>query len=265
MRPRSRRYGFAPTGRRAKHRRRVRIVWRRFLPIVRCVFLLVFGGVKLFDYLASSRQVKGTEAELQALYEAQEAEPTAATPTPASTATPTAAPTATPTPQILSAYQQIGETIAPAMQELYGRNSDLVGWVEIPDVVSAPVVYRDNSYYLTHDFYGRESAAGALFLDVTHPLAENTQSLLIYGHNMHDGTMFGHFRRFQRTAYWQENCLARLSTLYTQEMYVIFAVMTVSTNPASPQYVNFAGHPTFQFAPIWRKSRHIRYIRGRWM
>ena len=116
----------------------------------------------------------------------------------------------------------------------------------VPGVVSAPVVYRDNSYYLTHDFYGRESAAGALFLDVNHPLAENTQNLLIYGHNMHDGTMFGHFRRYQRTAYWQENCFVRLSTLYTQEIYVIFAVMTVSTNPASPQYVNFAGHPTFR-------------------
>lgn len=245
-RPRSRRYEFAPARGRAKHRRRVRIVWRRFLPVMGCAFLLIFGSVKLFGYLASSRQVKETEAELQALYEAQKAEPTVTTPTPASTTTPTADPTATPAPQILPAYQQINAAIAPAMRELYGRNSDLVGWVEIPGVVSAPVVYRDNSYYLTHDFYGRESTAGALFLDVNHPLAENTQNLLIYGHNMHDGTMFGHFRRYQRTAYWQENCLVRLSTLYTQEIYVIFAVMTVSTDPASPQYVNFAGHPTFR-------------------
>ena len=96
-RPRSRRYEFAPARGRAKHRRRVRIVWRRFLPVMGCAFLLIFGSVKLFGYLASSRQVKETEAELQALYEAQKAEPTVTTPTPASTTAPvTSTPSAQP-------------------------------------------------------------------------------------------------------------------------------------------------------------------------
>lgn len=209
--------------------------------------MLIFGAVKLVDYLLSSHQVRQTEAELQALHSAQIS---SSTETPSSTAMPAAAPTvsptATPEPQILPAYQQIGATVAPAMQELYEKNDDLVAWIEIPDVVDAPVVYLSNVYYLTHDFYGRESNAGTLFLDENHPLTAVTQNLLIYGHNMYDGTMFGHFRRYKSETYWREHCLVHLSTLYDQDTYVIFAAMTVSTDASSAQYVNFAGNTIFR-------------------
>ena len=240
-RSRSRRYRHMS----ARARRRIHIHWRRFLPFAVCAAVLAFGAVKLADYLLSSHQTRQTEAELRALHAEPSPSPTDA-PAPTATEAPAASPTATPEPRILSAYQQIGATVAPALQELYGKNSELVAWIEIPGVVDAPVVYRDNVYYLTHDFYGRESDAGTLFLDENHPLAAGAQNLLIYGHNMHDGTMFGHFRRYERASYWQEHCLVRLSTLYAQETYVVFAGMTVSTDPASAQYVNFAGHPTFR-------------------
>ncbi len=227
-------------GNKRKHRHR-NIVWTRFLPALACAMLLVFGGVRLTMYISSSLRVKQDNAKLQALYEPQD------TPSPASTApAPTTVPTATPVPQILPAYQSVGNEIAADLQELYEKNPDLVGWLKIPDgVVSAPVVYRNNSYYLDHDFYKRKSVAGALFLDENHPLAADTQNLLIYGHNMHDGTMFGHFGRYRRESYWQENCFVRFSTLYAEEYYVIFAVVYTSTDPTSPAYVNFAGHPTF--------------------
>ena len=50
---------------------------------------------------------------------------------------------------------------------LYSINPDLVGWLELggENAFSAPVVQRDNTYYLKHDFYGKEDRHGAVFLD----------------------------------------------------------------------------------------------------
>ena len=243
-------------GRRRAYTKRKRSVWKRFLPFLALLVLLIFSMIRLAGYLSSSLRVRKTAAELQELHEIQESsalgtqnisETPAPLPTPAATAAPSPAPTLTPEPQILSAYQHIGETIAPDMRALYEKNDDLAGWIKIPGgVVNAPVVYRDHTYYLDHDFYGRESLAGALFLDKNHPLAENTQNLLIYGHNMHDGTMFGHLGQYRKASYWKKNCMMQLSTLYAQETYVIFAVIQTPTDPSLPGYVNFAGHPRFR-------------------
>ena len=64
------------------------------------------------------------------------------------------------------------------MQELKRLNRDTVGWISISGVVDLPVVYRDNSYYLNHDFQGQKSGAGTLFLDQNHPLAAASLLLL---------------------------------------------------------------------------------------
>ena len=230
-----------------RRRWRRRIVWQRFFPVAICLALFLFGAVKLTLYLSGSHRAKQTEAELQAMYEPETRAPTFTpehpTEIPVPSATPTAAPT--PAPQIQPFYQQVGATIAPAMEELYEKNDDLIGWIKIPKVVSAPVVYRDNTYYLTHDFHRRKSSSGAIFLDEGHPLTAKTQNLLLYGHNMDDGTIFGHFGHYRKLSYWKEHCIAQFSSLSTQENYVIFAVMVVSTDPTSPDYVNFAGHPVF--------------------
>ena len=215
--------------------------------------VMVVSAVCLIGYISSSIRAHQTEAELQAMY-GQEDRSAAGTqgmtetPAPTSTPTPTATPdpTPTPAPQILSAYQVMGTRVLPDLQKLYGKNNEMVGYIKIPGgVVDAPVVYRNNTYYLNRDFYKRKSSAGALFLDENHPLTAATQNLLIYGHNMHDGTMFGHFGRYRRESYWQDNCFIRFSTLYSEEYYVIFAVLNVTLDPSSPRYVNFAGHPTF--------------------
>ena len=56
----------------------------------------------------------------------------------------------------------------PAITGLQEINPDCVGWIQIPDTgLDYPVVYRDNQYYLTHNFMNEKASAGAVFLDIS--------------------------------------------------------------------------------------------------
>lgn len=145
-----------------------------------------------------------------------------------------------------AAFHRVGGAPLSHMETLYEQNHDLVAWLTIPDVLDLPVVFRDNRYYLTHDFNRRPSAAGTLFWDEHHRFAAQTQNLLLHGHNMKDGTMFGRLTHYlQDIAYYQSHPLVQLDTLWEREEYVVFAVLRVPLDVQSDQFVNYFSHPTF--------------------
>ena len=133
----------------------------------------------------------------------------------------------------------------PAMAALRQQNGDLVAWLKIDGVLDLPVVYRNNEWYLNHDFEGNRSPSGTLFLDEAHPLSEETQTLLIHGHNMKDGSMFAQVTHYQQADWWRRHPCIQLTTLWEQETYAVFAVVRTATDPADPDYVNFFTHRTF--------------------
>lgn len=135
--------------------------------------------------------------------------------------------------------------ILPDMQKLLETNRDTVGWLSIKGLLSLPVVYRDNEYYLTHDFNGNQNSSGTLFLDKNHPLTADAQNLLIYGHNMRDGSMFGLLTHYQRDDYLKKHPFIRFSTLWEEEEYVIFAVVNASIDPQDERFISFFTHPSF--------------------
>ena len=82
----------------------------------------------------------------------------------------------------------------PKLSEI---NPDYVFWLEIPDTsIDYPVVHKDNDYYLKRDFYGDKNKHGTIFLDVN--CESDGTFLLLHGHNMKDGTMFGGLREFKK-------------------------------------------------------------------
>ena len=164
-----------------------------------------------------------------------------ATPVPAD-AEPTKAP-----PIVKSTvFHQVGGDALPNMEALYDQNRDLIAWLNIPDVIDLPVVYRDNDYYLKRDFYKQANDAGTIFLDEHHPFREKTQNLLLHGHNMKDGTMFGRLTQYLTdNTYIKNHPFINFSTLWRQEQYVIFAVLDVSLDPASEDFFNYFSYSTF--------------------
>ena len=255
-----------PNGRRTGRR----IVWRRFLPALLCLGLIAFGAARLIVYFAHSHGVKQATAELQAIYEESHSAASESTavsslasdPTDASalahesTSKPAAASTlaseSTPEPSVQPIatlkpeYQLVSEEIRPEMRALFAKNRDLVAWLRISGVVSLPVVYRDNTYYLTHDFDRKSSSAGTLFLDELHPLVPKTQHLVIHGHNMYDGTMFGLLSHARKLDFVRDHGFASLNTLYREERYVLFCVNSVPENVNAGGYIAYTGTPTFR-------------------
>ena len=137
----------------------------------------------------------------------------------------------------------------PQFEELYRINPDIVGWINIADkTLSAPVVQRDNEYYLTHDFYGNEDPHGTIFLDQRNKTDPNDDSLIIYGHNMRS-TMFNVLASFQDAEFVAQNPLITFDTLYGTGQYVVVSVFLANTLEANGDiypYHNMVYFQTFE-------------------
>ena len=179
--------------------------------------------------------------------------PTAAiSPTPAATPTATGSPTPAPTPT--PEAQVVDEPLPtpnentivlslptePPPQESFAEllryNPDTVGYLTIGEIVDLPVVQRenDNEYYLTHAYSGEEAREGALFLDGANRLSD--ENLIVYGHNMRNGTMFGELSSFGEREFLLENAVVRFDTLYENALYVPFAMFEASMDENDGHY-----------------------------
>ena len=144
-----------------------------------------------------------------------------------------------------AAFHRTDLDILPEMRELAQKNPDTVGWISISGTVHLPVVYRDNVFYLDHDFTGAKNASGTLFLDENSPINADTQNLLIHGHSMNDGSMFGILTHYRKLDFVRTHPMIAFSTLWEKESYAVFAVMLVSSKTEDPNYFNYFSNPTF--------------------
>lgn len=178
-------------------------------------------------------------------------------------------PTEMPTPEPMATeppkekrFFTLDGPVRPELAALAQTNGDLVGWLRIEQVVNQPVLYRDNVYYETHDFYGSESVSGAIFLDYGHRLTPETQNILLHGHNMKDGTMFGMLLRYYKDGdFLRRHGIVHFDTLYEEGTYAIFAVLDVSLNRKDARYFDYFSHARFSDAD--EQSAYVAAVRER--
>lgn len=132
---------------------------------------------------------------------------------------------------------RIQERFTPLRQQ----NRDVVGWLTIEGVVDEPVFQRNNSYYLTHDATGAKNPTGALFLDENCNLRIVPMQVLIHGHNMKEGAMFGSLKKYKvkDAPFYKEHPFITFDSLYESATYVIFAVAEVNIVPGNTHYFPF--------------------------
>lgn len=88
---------------------------------------------------------------------------------------------------------------------LQKMNSDIVGWLYCEDtIINYPVVLgTNNEYYLNHLPDNTYSSSGTLFIDSRNTLSD--KHILIYGHKMKNGTMFGDLNEYSSQSYYEEH------------------------------------------------------------
>lgn len=119
-----------------------------------------------------------------------------------------------------------------SFQNLYNENNDYLFWLYIPKTkIDYPVMMsRDNKDYLHSSFYKEKLYAGTLFIDALSSKRENQDNLIVYGHNMKDGSMFGTLKKWRDGKYFHEHKFIEIYTETEKRVYLIFAVREVSSN-----------------------------------
>lgn len=119
---------------------------------------------------------------------------------------------------------------------LLEQNGDFVGWVSCEEIgLSYPVMHSpdDPEFYLYRDFYGKSSATGVPFMDGgCSPLSKN---VMIYGHNMQNGTMFAPLLEYEGQAFADLHPYIRFETLYYSGVYQVIAAFYESIHYADDQ------------------------------
>ncbi len=129
--------------------------------------------------------------------------------------------------------------ILPEYQTLYEQNQDLAGWLRIEDtVIDYPVMQtpENEDYYLIYDFYKKENDNGCLILDTDSQPGVGTKeqsyekgcppstNLIIHGHTMKSGKMFGNLKKYADKAYGKEHSRIFFDSLYEKREYELIAV-----------------------------------------
>ena len=116
------------------------------------------------------------------------------------------------------------------------ENSDYKGWITISNTkVDNPIYQTDNNdFYLNHNQQKKKSAYGALFFDHNNIITENKtdSNLVIYGHNMINGSMFGTLKKFKSLDFYKANPTIEFSTLYKKSTYKIYAIFVLNASKA---------------------------------
>ena len=129
-----------------------------------------------------------------------------------------------------------GMKVNPKIQKLKKKSEYAVGWLAMDDL-EEPVALKDNTFFLNHDAMGKRNANGAIFLDEYTGLLTRPYTLLLYGHNMKTGAMFGNLRKYREPAYALHHQTLHFDTLFEEGAYAIFAVGEISLVPETAGYV----------------------------
>jgi len=129
-------------------------------------------------------------------------------------------------------------------ESLSQKNSDVVGFLKVngTDIEQVVVKSKDNNYYLSHNFEKQQNSAGWIFVDYRNNLDGTDKNIIIYGHNMKNGTMFSSLKNVLNSE-WKENEENRYITFITERENVIYEVFSVYQMENEDYYIktNFKG------------------------
>ena len=244
-------YPLQPENKPAKHPSQKRIILRRMFLCVSIV-LFVYGTTRLIGYgmdLVSSRKTTQELREIAAESDVTKLPPFSASPEiviPTQTVTTYSAPPAI-WPENSSALSEKlpvieypnGYELDSRIQKLRKKSEYIIGWITM-DNLDEPVALKDNDFFLNHDAMGKRNGNGAIFMDQGISLLTRPYTILLYGHNMKTGAMFGSLQKYEKFSYYYQHRIFQFDSLYEEGRYVIFAVSQINLTPGRSKYLNLS-------------------------
>lgn len=116
--------------------------------------------------------------------------------------------------------------ILPEYEMIHQKNQRLIGWVKIDDtIIDYPVMQTvNNEYYLDHNFNQEEDRNGCIFMDYQCDVVRGCDNIILYGHHMKSGKMFGTLNKYSKQSYYEDHPTIQFDTIYEKGTYQVMYV-----------------------------------------
>jgi sortase B len=146
------------------------------------------------------------------------------------------------TKEVVINYDSTEKEIPDVLEEyknLLNKNQKLIGWVKIDDTnIDYPVMQTsDNEYYLDHNLNQEYDKNGSIFMDKDCDVLKPSTNLILYGHHMKSGQMFGGLDKYQNKSYAEQHPYISFDTIYEHGTYQVMYVFR--SKVYSEEDVNF--------------------------
>lgn len=156
-----------------------------------------------------------------------------------------------------------------SMKSFVDENPDTAGWIKVGGTYIDNVVVQtdNNSDYLDRNFYGQKAQPGTVFADYRCTVNDyddnQSNNIILYGHNQRDGTMFGSLNYYKVKPssgstkgfdFYVNHPTFEFSNLYEEYTYKIIAAFVIEVEPRHTRdgiifdyhnYINFGKKRTF--------------------
>lgn len=125
------------------------------------------------------------------------------------------------------------------------NNNEIVMYLEIPGLLSVPIVQTENnSFYQDHDLYRESSKKGTPYLDYRNKSTDD-RKLIIYGHNKMNMTLvFSKLLDYQNKNFYDIHQNIKITTDHGKKSYKIFSVFTEKDDF---NYLDLSGFPGIEY------------------
>ncbi len=128
-------------------------------------------------------------------------------------------------------------------------NKEIVGWIQIKNtVIDYPVLEHkgdslSGQYYLNHNYQGDYDSYGTIFVDYRCPKGVESKNVVMHGHHMNDGSMFGNLMYYGGTSgnldFYKKSPTIKFDTPQADGVYKIISVFKTSTLSSHGEFFNY--------------------------
>lgn len=141
---------------------------------------------------------------------------------------------------------------APNWKKLKKINKDIKGWIKLNNTqIDYPILQsksdnRHTQFYLNHNYLKQYTPRGygAIFIDYRSKQGMKSKNIVLHGHHMQDGSMFGDLMKYGRYSgnlgFYKKSPTIRICTPSDGiKTYKIFSVFKSNVNTAQGEYFDF--------------------------